>query len=343
MATHLTKGLVMMGICGVLALPGAIQLSRAGQVGYPNAPKVDVTVKNVYSDEDGNSIEIVGVASISADDVKCWDYTGTLSPELSEIVKNKCLRSSSSELSFRFGKKNRFILFRAKPQGRNVEWRQVSGDYVNNSSFYDGSQDSLQLIRVALDKNDLTLSLVANLTAPQPTKVDLPFKLGAKAKVSDSEYEVGPYQPYKIPAPGSNPNSYNERRYQAASKYWTTIFKFTGSFGPGYMGQSMAIFGADKQPILYVDRNGNPVSAVTYLSDPEPEREYYDSNAAAAAAAKDKKPHKYVKSMFVSLQSIQGAMSFVTNVDPAKIGSLQISYSERKTVKFENIPMDPKN
>jgi hypothetical protein len=205
----------------------------------------------------------------------------------------------------------------------------------------------LNLLRISAENSDSVVGLVTSLTDPTPSKVEIPFKLGSKAKVLDVEYEVGPTQPYKVPPrvsnPGGYPGGYPGRWLSSAGKYWTSLFNVNGATNGGYSLGTFAVYGIDKDPILYVDRNGNPVSAVTYLSDPEPDNSGYEYDGLSTRPAKESKPHKYVKALFYQLQSIPGASSYVTNVNPAKIGTIQINYSVIKGILFDNIPLDPKS
>jgi hypothetical protein len=152
------------------------------------------------------------------------------------------------------------------------------------------------------------------------------------------EYEVGSNRPYKVPSPDSNRRDYLDARLSNANKYWTTDLRLSTTNLPPQYGR-FSVCDSEKQPILYVDRKGNPVSPVTYLSDPEPDNIY--NRIGFLQPTREKTLHKYVKSVFIPLQTVAGVTTYLTNIDPSKIGLLQISTFTKKVVQFAEIPLDP--
>ena len=78
------------------------------------------TVQKRYELAGGASVEVVGVCHLTDDSVECWDYDGAHDERLTEMVENSLMNgrrrislgSRSRNLEFKYGKKNRYVVFR---------------------------------------------------------------------------------------------------------------------------------------------------------------------------------------------------------------------------------------
>jgi hypothetical protein len=303
-------------------------LSVAAQIQTPP----DVTVSRVY-EADGVKVEGVGVCDITSQKVSCWNMDGAEDAGLSQRVSNFFLSSYGNEVSFRFGRKNRWLVLRkAMPAGNSGNF-QFNGNYASGIQVYDQGTPVLELVRISLESPEKEAAISMSLYGlAGPPAVSLPFKTGEKATYDGVEIQIGASQSVK-PAPPGQPFSMGAR----TGKQWSVVIGLERPAGSQANAPfSFELLGKDSKPIRYVDKNGEPVSDLKVLEESQgnlPGRSYPGSSINA----------KYSAASFTTgSPSTVAAMTAYTNVDPSRIGALRLSSSRQKNVLITGFPMDPK-
>ncbi len=294
-----------------------------------------------YSDEDGNSIKILGVANITSDKVSAWDTSGEISESLAKKLDEVLRTRSQQDIQFRFGKKNRYIIVESDKSNPSISWRSDGDDYMQNLYLSGSSAEKLSLYRVTRDPASTKLSLSASINSTKQNKAAVPVVTGKKTEVNGLMYE------YVSATPVETPVSTRYTGVRMKGKCWKLIFKTEATkpddqkkagtemqMGPYY---GMSVSGADGKPILYVDMAGNPVSAETYLLDPDQDQQYDTMGMQVKG-----KTHKYTRASTITGMTVSGAMSVQTNINPAKIKVLNLTWTTSKNIRFSDLLLDPK-
>jgi len=288
----------------------------------------DATVDRRYEGPNGQVIEGLGGCSYTTDQVSCYDMDGKPSRPLSDRVTS-ALTSSNSELYFRFGRKNRLLLFReiSNPYGF-----QVSGE--NSNSFQQmgsfGAPDNLAWGRYIAEPNEKTASLVFSEYLPSLRATpDLAFGVGATSTVQGVRYEIGHWEKTKLGG------SRQAQMYMGDSSS-ASLWNVTVVIGEGNMVSSPNFLAFDKagREIQYVDQKGDPVPSAKVLEEQRQNpNEIYNSGAV----------RKYVQAVFNlnGGQAIGNAHTAITNVNPDRIGSLQLMIPQFRRILLKGFPLDP--
>lgn len=318
-----------------LAFAAAASLSAAFQI-----TTSEIKVGSEYTDELGKTHKILGVANISPDSVVCWDPSGAVSADLTKKVEDLLRSRMQQELQFRFGKKNRYIIIETDRNTSNVTWRAEGDDYLQNVYYSGSPADKLSLFRLSKDPKATATALWATFTSQNANKAMIAVEKGKKSEAN------GILMEYSNSSVTDTPLTSRYSGQRIIGKCWKMIFKAepikkedskSAVTDPSFPYYNMVAEGADGKAILYVDMKGNPVSAETYLLDPDQEGRYDNSGMPIKT-----KPHKYTRAAVTAGMTVSGAMSIYTNINPSVIKNLTYTWNTSKTVKFDELPLDPK-
>jgi|GEM_PF-3368735 len=303
-------------------------------------PKPDETVAKRFTRGDF-VVEGLGVCAIGESEVSCWDMDGRRSPSLTEQIRAGLLGRGNNDMSFRFGKKNRYLVVRRSASQPSASY-QVNGQYSNNFSFdYSSNGPVVELLRLSADSADTEATVTAMIHGLEPGRtIDLPLRVGERVQFEGSEFEVGPSEEIKVgPAP-AQPNV--PPRW---GKQWR-IYLGQGEANR-YGNFNLVPVGADNKPIIYVDKKGDPVSAVEFLrAMPKPDAA---RNSAVnfgrwypGMPVDPNAKYQEVRLLMNSEQTVRGATTVVSNVNPRYIRALRFSATPTRRVAITGFPLDPR-
>ncbi len=303
--------------------------------------KPDATADRVWEGDNGLKVEGLGVCSIEPSNVDCWDMDGVHDASLSEQIRGYYM-GSSNEVSFRVGKKNRYLVYR-KSYNANIQAQSPDGQYMNSSEIYGSGGPTVSWSRINPDTASKDASILFSINGlPGPKPVTVPFEKGKKGTFEGTELEIGEYKPFK-PAPGEQ----QQQPYYpmiANAKQWSIFVGFAPSDQQNSL--SYGLLGKDGKPVAYVDRDGEPVSAVKFLSETPPGfNGYYNGYNPGYDFGPGGRntPPKYAAAVVTSNgPSVQGAFTLRTNVNPSRIGALTVSATHQMRVLVKGFPLDPK-
>lgn len=311
-----------IALTAIATFAAALQLAPQDQI---------IKVDYEYKDEEGRTCSILGMADITADSVSCWDTSGKISEELNAKVADMLRRSNSTDLSFRYGKKNRFLIVQADKADVYYSWR--SDNDSNFQMVYNlGSNSSIQLYRCTKDSSDKMLSLSLSITNNKQNSTEIPLVKDQKSSIGKVTMSFSSCVPIEGPPPSRDTN----QPYHG--KFWKVILSVDGIKDPYFPYNNLTANGQDGAQILYVDMNGKPVPGKTYLEDPYPDPNYGDPRMPKP----DTKKHKYARAVVLQGLYAQGAVSLYTNIDPQVLKALSVKWNTTKTIKFADVPLDPK-
>lgn len=318
----------------------------AGNAGFAQEPpKVDETVQTRYESTNGMFVEVLGGCRVGApDQLACWDTSGKPSESLTDKIRIGLL-ASGNEMNFRFGRSLKYVVVRRSPN-TGMSYQRATGNHVNTNSLQRSGDESMyELLSVRGDEDDdRPFELVASVhNAGKPQTAEVAFRKGEKVRFGNVEYELGGAVPLKVPkAPSpqyfggfSGPYYPYTGTYPPDSKLW--------SLGIGYERNQErtvlnSIIALDKggREIRFVDKNGEPVRSTDVLAQSPPPGYGmpYDPNT---------KPPKYRTAIVMrGGNEVNGAFSYVININPDRIGRLQFYSTATRVVRFAPIPMDVK-
>jgi hypothetical protein len=312
----------------------------------------DVSVDRTYSASDGSTVQGVGVCSFTAENVSCWNMDGAPAPDLGDRIRSYYVATYGNELSFAFGKKNRLLVLERSNSQTGANLSNPDGGYAPTGQInQNGNGPYLFWAREGFDKGAKQGSIIASIYGlPGPKPVVVPFAEGSKATFEDVAVVLGGYKEITN-EPGNMNNGFpggfggggiiDGMRPAGASKTaaqkpkaWLIFLSVENSANA--MGQlSYVALGKDGKQINYVDRQGNPVSDVTFLKE---------------TAGKNPSPYmpapqngKYLTANLQSYGPSAGtAWSLQSNINPAKIGSLKVSMGHQVRVLITGFPLEPK-
>jgi hypothetical protein len=326
----------------------ALAIAAGSAALVQQAPVVDEVVEGRYESSNGMVIETLGGCRITPPDtISCWDMSGQPSVSIAKQVRT-VLMGTSQELSFRFGRDIKYAVVRRTRAG-NVNFQTPGGNHLNSISFHRGSDDSqLDLLQIRNEEDGRPMEILASIyNADKPLIAEVPFRKGARVTLGKVEYEVGTAVPLKKPKPQA-PNPYNSMyagNYGNYSPYMSMFMPDSKlwSLGIGFEKQedrtslnSVVALDESGRIIRFVDKNGEPAPATTALAENPPVM-------PGMSPDPNSKPPKY-RSAMVNRggNDINGAFSFVMNVNPTRIGKLQLYSTANRVIRFKGIPVDGK-
>ena len=288
-------------------------LATAQQVGY------------ILEGPDTGRVEVAGVCDVTADTVRCWTPTGEAAPEVAERVKAYYLVNSNN-LNLRFGMKNRHLVVYTDNAGGN-RWSSnfsVDGvDYLNMGGSLSQGPRTISWYTFAVPNDRKTVIPKDTLTRMMSPSISLKLEPGSEAKD-----EHGTFRVVKV-APGMRANRGGYYPWGgvdgvAKAKAWTITIA-----GPSALPlASTYTFTYPKGGAFqYVNLSGVPV-----IVKPQEMSEVYRQGSKI-------RPISIGPDQFFS----EGRFDLITNVDPARVSRLLISFQESKVVTFPEVVLDPRN
>jgi hypothetical protein len=300
----------------------------------------DVTVAKRYVSDLGFTIEGLGACAITPDTVQCWDMEGRADSDLSERIRAYYLVNQHAQITFRFGRKTRYLVVRSSRSGFGVNFQNANGSHLSATSFSNsGEGPAIQWVRVEAEKEAKEASVIAQLgdVAP-PNRVEIPFKAGQRANVVGIQIEVGRVadEPKKKDAPpqGTFSGGNAFRGFGIEGRAWNVVMGIERGGSQAALG-GFDVIGLDGRLIAYVDRKGNPVSGVEYLRA--------NPGGYPTSPPSEGRPNPYINAVFQSTGwQAAGASIYQTNVNPAKIGALRVTATLTQQVQITDFPLDPR-
>lgn len=296
-----------------------IILPTAGAMFHETDPLAPVTVSHNYYSDDIGSVELQGACSVTPDTVSCWDVKGKPDADLAEKVKAYYIVNPNTELRYRFGFKNRVVVFKTSGIGNGglslrlddpnfMQPGQIPSNPMNN-------EPTLQWFGIARDPADTTASVSFDLGLTFGGGT-VPLKVGATGKVGNMTVRIEDIKS----APDRSGYGYPMRKQKA----WTVsvaVKGFPGATVPTMNGRPMGLYGGE---IGSVNHNGNPGPAGrtnVFLNG--------DSNIRYGPG----------------LEVIEGAgtphQKLFLGVNPEKVSTLQFNPMGQRKVTITGIPLDP--
>lgn len=290
-------------------------------------PALSTTVEGAYS-KDGFEIKGLGVCAISEGDVVAWDMKGAPDAKLADRIKT-VLQLSRSDLSFRFGVKNRWLVVGGSDSGY-VGYQTAGRVSVSPETMgRRGGDGRFDLLRVEVPPSEKEIALTLSLSGiPGPEPAVVKFKEGEEVKYAGYQLKFGPTQGKELPK--SKAEAFSSDR---KGKVWSIVVGI-GSSPDSYLGGLyMQALDEQMQPILYVDSGGSPVSPIKVLSDSGP----------SIGTSYNGSPNSSYRSASVQLSgpTLPGAASLYTTINPSKIRYLRLYQTRQEIVTITGFPADP--
>lgn len=286
-----------------------------------------IRVDRVYESKSYGKIEFMGACSLTTETVSCWDADGAASPDLSERVKAYYIVQPEADIHLKFGRKNRMLVFKAPVRNYNSgetlsSTKTANGNYLNWAGQL--GMNSLtadpQLIwyPVDVDPSEKTTSILFEMNSHLGTTA-IPAKVGSEGTIDGFKVKIESIKPGPdrtitwVAAP-------NNRQ-----KIWNVAVTFTGDNLANVPTCGISAIDAKGGQITRIDRNGDPLKPLPAgyfggYSGPNG----FDSGIVTVSGA--------------------GTTSQVWSVpiNPAHIAHFNVTLSRTKTVRFENLLLDPK-
>jgi hypothetical protein len=309
----------------------AFSVISLSAVAFQDTTPPDRVVQRVYIGPGAERVEGLGACEVTTTDVSCWDMDGKKSTDLEDQLKAYFL-TQTSEVAFKFRKKNRFLAVR-KAGNAHVGFTRAGGEHIYRQ--FSSGDDRPQFLSIAVEPSLTTTSLL--LTIPRQNiapEIDFPFREG-KHVVGSFEVSVGKAAPLDPKAmPNRFYNNYGTQGDMTAFKAWTVPLEVVKLDPKDRRQVAISPVDSSKRPIAYVDKKGEIASGVKYLestrNNPNP--------MGYPVASKD-----YAQAYFQpGYPGAGGASLYQTNISPSRIGFLRVKLSLSETVLIEGFPLDPR-
>jgi len=309
-----------------LAIVGGIIVT--GFASKLDDPLASVSSSKSYQSPALGSIDLQGACSVTPDVISCWNADGVADSTLTEKIKAFYIVESSNELRYKFGRKNRLVVFKRPPQSyggpeyvSNV--MTPSGGYLGSAGqigMNGGGRDPfLEWYAIDSAPTDTTTSVVFNINIGIGS-VKVPLREGAEGQTGTMKVHINSIKPgpdRQVWIGGSN---HKQRAWTVS----VAISGFPGAIQPNMIGNILDLNGA---PVNRVDDSGNP------LSD-KPTR-----NGASTV-------YLPPAGFDASLQILAGAgtttQELSLTVNPAKASAISFNPAGLRKVTITDIPLDPK-
>lgn len=314
--------------------PASMGSFPSGNMSRVNSLKPDKIVTGYYKNADGMSIGIEAVCQITEDTIICRKPGGARDKNL-EAKLDKIMQSDQntyfSGISFRYKKKNRFILFKKEyPMQRNApiayasiaqigeETTSMNGSYINMSSLSqplnpEGPRFEYEMRSVAVPISQKTVNVYVNSTVPVPIQGEL--KLSKGSALTNGKLSIA----YVSQAPA------NGRMFGPDVKVWEIVFKTNKPDARMQFALSPIMKGSDAGYGM-VDQNGDVVKAGIY-SDGE--------------AGQGRRPRISTRSaMAMPVLTSPTEIKVRTNVNPKHLTGFRVTAFRNQIIQIKNIALD---
>jgi len=290
-------------------------------------PFEPVTASRSYKLAGLGSIDWVGTCKATSESIDCWNTDGNPDPDLTEKIKAFYIVQTNTDLHFKFGRKNRLVVFR-RPQNGGPEFTITntstdSGQFLNESGqlgMNGGNREPyLGWYSVDTDPSLKMASVVFDITSNQGNAT-IPFKEGAEGSIGSARIHIDSIKLAEKGKGGNSPRFTPDRTWTVS----VTISGFTASTVPNISGRA---FDQKGNMVYRVDTKGDPLSEETT-------RRMYSPG------------FNPVPGFDASLQCIKGYGSAHQDlsipVNPSKAASLWLGMSGTRKVTITDILLDPK-
>lgn len=265
-----------------------------------------------YTSSDGMWVEYIGGCSPSVEKISCWDAKGQYSADLSERVAAPYLVEPSREITLKFGKKNRLLLFR-HPNQMSISYKRSSQDYVRMENINLGDDYQTDLVEVAAspDESDTAVHLTLTSYTSNPS-VKLPMKVSATGEVNGKKFILRGFR--GLTKAEQKMASVQNVGIRSHIDLWDATSNAPVLTNIGFLDLSGL-------PVMQLEKEGRPkkmapgnVNYGNWMRSPE-----------------------YLSIMPADATFGAGLM---TNVDLNYVGSVVITLVPTHTVRFEKLPLD---
>ena len=276
--------------------------------------KVNFETRRAFTLPDGVTVELEGVCRYDETSVDCWDLNGHEDRDLTAATE-QFYGSDASRLPIWFHRKGRLVAFKSFQTESGTKPSTASG--MGFGTAYKGG--TLDWMQISSGLHDKTTSLVIPFQQYVPeAPVRIALKAGSVGRgLGRTVQFTGVKAIGKVPYSNSNAPS--------PDKQWLYSLRFTGhKVALDSIGCSL--LDLQGNPIRYADANGNivPDPPPSPSGVPQPDRPgVWDASGTG-----------------FSTDALHG--DFMFNVNPAQVGFIEITGSRAATVRFKDIPLDPK-
>lgn len=288
------------------------------QIGEP----IDVEAGSIQ--KDGVEVKILGVCKVSEDNVDCWDFRGVRDKPLTESTAKSLLKSG--EIPMQHGKKNRIVVF-------NSNYRVSSYGWSNELDDFDGVGRGITILKGAPE--DSQGSVVLNWYKPRFTKpIRISIKPNSESSLEGLSIRAGEPVATDMKQIPLEPSVFRVGPPPKDMSIWVQSFQFS-DLEPNL--SSYGMFDKDGNRINRVDSRGVPVSDLVAANE---------TNRIQEAARKNPNVHppesKFHATWLNWSYSNDKIRTVMYNVDPKFLHSIDVNFSKQTSVRFTNIPLDPR-
>ena len=304
------------------------------------ATKYDAEITSTYTLPDSSVVKFEGVCRFNDTEISCWDPKGASAPHLAETIGAFYQGNSSQDLSFGFRKKNRLIVLSHTGANNGMNLSLADGQYMQTMQTNSGSNSYTLfwgLLKASPDANTARVIVQPGMyPVGQPTRIR--FADGVKLDYGGISLELGGAKPLKPGDDRFGPTYWtNYGGLPQQGKLWNYFLSIRDPQQSRIFFQYTLI---DKsgQKIEYVDREGNPVSALTYVkSQPAPSQPNY-----FPAGNQANPRQKYFQAMIQPAGTESDVTILRSNVNPDRVGDMEVSGQKQASLLLKDIPLDPK-
>ena len=286
-----------------------------------------VQVSKKYTSADLGTIEAIGACSISPGTISCWDASGNKDSNLTEEIKAHYEDNGEAKIPYRFGRKNRLVVFRLplnRPGVGTRIWRVSSenGEYLGSArsrspNWQDGGS-YIEWYNVDSNLKAQRTSIHFEVMVPFGTGT-LPLKKGAETEIGAVKVHIDSINRGPDRSPLDILNSYR-KTWQIAA----TVSGFSGSFAPTLGGYALDAKG---KVVKAIDRDG-----IVLQTTPTG----YVVNAGSAKGVTFGPLVQTLHSTGTAHQVLR------MPINPADVSALSLTANGIRNVTITDIPLDPK-
>ncbi len=318
----------------------AARTGSAPSIPRPTEPKADETHRLGYRIEGSGAVEVEGVCRFDESEIACWDGAGKPNEELADRIRQGLSgQEAYSNLSIRFGRKNRIVVVRQEQEQtsspgprRSINLQAVgtdssSGSYINlppeSSTFEQGKPYVSRNARlVAEEKGARETKMRLMVSEPMPESPVLQLRKGATAELGGVRFTVESIQ---------KGNAMRGGFFGGDTKdVWTVRLARSGKTA------RPAMFGPTIDTMRYVGPKGELVGNEVFQAW---QRKQMEAAQKKGNWDMSRSPYRSIQ-IGTSMES-PGKMEFVVNADPSKVGSIRIYGAYQRIVDVTGIPLDP--
>jgi hypothetical protein len=307
------KGFSAGVIGAATALSTAVAFARVVQAGGADP-------RQKYEASDFGTIEVRGACSYTSKSISCWNASGRRDSELTELVNAHYLIDSRKELTYRFGRKNRLLIFSQHKAGefklsmpRSASGASLRDLFQLTSRFFEHGTE-LEVFSFSTKPTDRTAMIEANY--PSDLKFgEIALKKGAESQTGTAMVRLESIVPGVEVAPHSGA--------EGAIKTWTISLNLSGFPRMSMVKTTGRFLDSEESEILRADRFGVPIT---------------DSSRSQSENRTD------MPAVFFNQQGVpkDQIWTFSTNLDPSKAAMLDFEVFGERSFKLEGIPLDPR-